>query len=163
MYKKEFGRTMVEIVAVLVVMGLLSLTGLWWYSVVMRHQKTDELLNALQMKTVEINSAMQGKNFATDEELNQFLSGFTAFVAGHTLSFYASPDKDGFVARISHLNGDKIKGALCRELITKMADQKFVSDVDFTLEGEELDDGTVGNLTVRLNGRVVNLIAMCGG
>lgn len=161
--KIESGRTMIEIVSVLVIMGLLSLTGLWWYSVSTRRQRVDELLYALQLKTVEINSAMHTKDFANTEELNQFLSGFTTFAAGHTLSFYASPDSDGFVAKISHLNGDPIKGGLCRELITKMAEQKFVSDVDFTLEGEELDDGTVGNVTVRLNGRVVDLDAMCGG
>ena len=163
MYKKEFGRTMVEIVAVLVIMGLLSLTGMWWYSVSMRRQKVDKLLHALQLKALEINTAMQNKSFASIEELNQFLSGFTTFAAGHTLTFYASPDNDGFIAKFSHLNGDPIKGPLCRELITKMADQKFVSDVDFTLEGEELDDKSVGNVTIRLNGRVVNLKAICGG
>ena len=91
------------------------------------------------------------------------MSGFTTFAVGHTLTFYASPDNDGFIAKFSHLNGDPIKGPLCRELITKMADQKFVSDVDFTLEGEELDDESVGNVTIRLNGRVVNLKAICGG
>ena len=161
--KNESGRTMLEIITVLVVMGVLSLTGVLWYSVTMRHQKTDELLHALKMKTIEVHAAMQEKNFKNSDELNQFLSGFTTFVAGHTLTFHASPDNDGFVAKFSHLNGDPIKGELCRELITKMADQKFVSDVDFTLEEEELEDGTVGDVTVRLNGRVVNLKAICGG
>lgn len=161
--KVESGRTMVEIIAVLTIMGLLSITGVLLYSIAMRHQKVDEMLNTLQLRIIEIDSAMQGKNFTDTKELDKFLSDFTTFVAGHTISFYASPDNKGFIARFSHLNGDTIKGGFCRELMTKIIDQKFVSDVDFSAEDEDFENGLVDDESVRLNERVIDLDAICGG
>ena len=127
----EQGRTMVEIISVLAIMGLLSIGGVMAYMNAVRNQKVDELLNALRMKTVEINSAMENKKFVTEEETNKFLAKFDTTVGGYTLSFHASPDKDGFVSDITNSNGEPIKGKICRTLILKMADQSFVSDVDF--------------------------------
>ena len=163
MKKHESGRSMVEILGVLAIIGVLSATGLWGYSVAMRHRTVDEILEALRLKTIEINSSLNSQKFTTDEELDKFLSTFTTQVAGYRLSFVPSPDKDGFVSEIRKADGDTIKGAMCRELITKMAEQQFVSDVDFMVEDVETDSGEKEDVTVRLNGKYVNLDAVCGG
>ena len=161
--KNESGRTMIEIIAVLVIMGVLSVTGVIWYMNAMYQQKVDAILNAVQMKTIEINSALSGKSFTDIDEKNRFLAEFKGFVNGYMLSFHASTDDDGFVTEISYLNQEPIKGRMCRDLITKMAKQRFVSDVDFTLKNEEKEDGTKGDITVRLNGQYIDLNAVCGG
>ena len=163
MKKNESGRTMGEIISVLVIMGLLSVGGIAWYMTASNQQKADEILNALQRQTILVNAAMQGKSFSNTQELNAFLSGFTTSIGGYTLSFKASSDGDGFVSDITKTNGEPIKGKMCRELITKMSEQRFVSDVDFTLKSEEKEDGTVEDVTVPLNGQYVDLEAICGG
>ena len=163
MKKNESGRTMVEVLSVLAIVGVLSVVAVWGYQSMMRKQKVDGVLHGLALKTVLINSAMESKTFSNKEELNKFLASQTTQASGYQLSFHASPDGEGFVSEITDHNGEPIKGKICRELITKMADQKFVSDVDFTLKNEEKEDGTRDDITVRLKGQYVNLNAVCGG
>lgn len=163
MQRNEAGRTMIEILGVLAIAAILSIGGIWAFQLFMRQQTVNSILNTLTLETVNINSAMQGTSFKNSEELNQFLSKYKAQVAGYQLSFYASPDGDGFVSEITSVDGNPIKGQICRDLITKMAKQQFISDVDFTLKDEEKEDGTTDDITVRLNGRYVDLNAVCGG
>ena len=164
MKKNETGRTMIEILSVLAIAGVLSVVALVGYTSIVRKQKVDALLHAITLKTVMINSVMTEKRFSSAEELNSFLSAYTTQVGGYKIAFYASPDgTEDFVTEISNPDGEPIKGAICHDLITKMAEQKFVSDVDFTLKDEETEDGTTEDITVRLNGRYVDLEAVCGG
>ena len=163
MKKNESGRTMTEILSVLAIAGVLSVVAVWGYQTAMHKQKIDGILHGLTLKAVLINASMQDKAFSNTDELNKFLASQTTQASGYQLSFHASPDGEGFVAEIADRNGEPIKGRVCRELITKMAGQKFVSDVDFTLKNEEKEDGTKGDITVRLKGQYVNLNAVCGG
>ena len=163
MKKNEFGRTMVEIISVLVIMGILSVVGVVWYSDVMQRQKVETVLNTLRLKTVEISAALNGRQFDSIEEKNKFLAGFKAFSAGYVFSFRASDEGDGFVTELSYLNREPVKGRICRELIIEMSKQQFVSDVSFTLNNEEMEDGSKQDLTVPLNGQYVDLEAVCGG
>ena len=41
--KNEKGRTMPEIIAILAIVGILSVTGGWWYFSALRQQKVDEI------------------------------------------------------------------------------------------------------------------------
>ena len=157
--KNEQGRTIIETILVLVVIGLLSLAGILGYMMMSRQQKTEEILNTLKLKTVAINSAMAGKTFSDSEELNKFLAGYSTQVVGYKISFFASESGDGFASEITNITGEPIKGAMCRELITKMADQRFVSDVEFSVKDEEENK----DVKVRLNGEVVDLDSVCGG
>lgn len=164
MKKNEIGRTMIEILSVLAIVGILSIVALVGYTSIVRKQKVDILLHTIALKTVLINSGMAGKSFSSTDELNRFLSTYTTQIGGYKIAFYAPSDEtDGFVIEISNPNGEPIKGAICRDLITKMAEQRFVSDVDFTLKDEEMEDGTTEDITVRLNGRYIDLDAVCGG
>ena len=164
MKKNEYGRTMIELLSVLAIVGVLSIVGLIGYNHLLCKQKVDALLHAIALETITINSAMTGKSFSSEDELNKFLSAYTTQTGEYRLTFRASPDGgDGFVTEITNLNGEPIKGKICRDLITKMAEQKFVSDVDFTLKDEETEDGSKEDITVRLNERYVNLEAVCGG
>ena len=163
MKKNETGRTMVEIVSVLVIMGILSVVGVAWYVNVTRQQKIEAVLNTLRMKTVEVSAALNGRQFDSIEEENKFLAGFKGYSAGYVFSFRASDDGDGFVTELSYLNREPVKGRMCRELITEMSKQQFVSDVSFTLNNEEMEDGSKQDLTVPLNGQYVDLEAVCGG
>lgn len=163
MKKVETGRTMTEIISILAIVGILSVSSLWGYETFMRRKKVEEILDVLQQQTIQINAAMQHKDYTNTEELNDFLKTYTVPVAGYTLSFMASPDADGFVSEITDSKGKPIKGKICRELITKMAEQKYTSDVAFTLKDEEMDDGTKEDVVVRLNGQYVDLNSVCGG
>ncbi len=162
MTKNEFGRTIVELIATLAIIGILSVTGLWGYQNAMQHKKIDEILRALQEQTILINAALQNHSYTDEERLDAFLKGFTTQAAGYTLSFHPSSEQGGFVSEITDTNGKPIHGKFCRELIKKMAEQEFVSDVAFSLKDEELDDGTIGDITVNLNGKYVDLNALCG-
>lgn len=162
--KNEAGRTLMEMLVVLIVMGVLSVGGLILYSRMMQREKVDVILNALQQKIIEINSSQVNAQNKDIDQMNTFLEKFTTIVDGYKISFHAAPELDGsFVSEVTHKDGSRIKGAFCRDLITKMAEQKFVSDVDFTLKDEIQEDGSMQDITVPLNGKMINLEDVCGG
>ena len=162
--KNESGKTLTEILAVLAIIGILSFIGLYGYSIAMRKKNIEAILNALQQKTVEIDSALTNRAVGDKADLNEFLKGFTTVVGSYQLSFHAVEDaQTEFVSEVTHVDGSKIKGAFCRELIKKMAEQHFISDIDFTLKNEELEDGTTGDVNIQLNEKSVDLDALCGG
>lgn len=159
----QSGRSMTEIIVVLAIMAVLSLAGATGYVLSIQQKKVNDIFNALQMNVIAIHSSMQGKKFTSLEEENAFLNNYKTQVAGYQLSFQATSDDGGFVAQISTDSGEPIKGAMCRKLIAKMAKQKFVSDVDFTVTGDEGEEGYLEKITVPLNGQVVDMDAICGG
>lgn len=162
--ENEAGRTLTEILGVLAIAGLLSVGGLIGYSQFMRHKNVDTILETLQHKIIEVNSAQANSQITDPNELNAFLQKFTTTVGAYQLSFHATMDGDGsFVSEVTHKDGSRIKGAFCRKLITKMAEQQFVADVDFSLKDEPQEDGTTANVNVSLHGKTVNLDDICGG
>ena len=163
MKNTETGRSMVEIIVVLAIIAVLSVVGAAGYMLSMRQNKINDILTTLQVNIVTIHSAMQGRTFSSLEEKNAFLSNYTSQVGEYQLSFYATEGNDGFVTKITTDSGDSIKGAMCRKLISEMARQSFVYDVDFTVTGEETDEeGYLEKVTVPLNGQVVDMDAICG-
>ncbi len=162
--KNEKGRTMNEMLAVLAIVGMLSVAGIFCYSHVIRQKNVDTILETLRQKTIEINSAMVNNKITDADKLNEFLKKFETEIGSYKLSFRAAPEMDGsFVSDVTYKDGSRIKGSFCRELIGKMSEQTFVSDVDFTLKDELQEDGTTQNITVPLNGKVINLDDVCGG
>ena len=125
-------------------------------------KNVDNVVDTLSRTMVEIDLAKPKRRISDPDKLNAFLKRFETTVGPYKISFHASQDENGqftrdgsFVSDITYKNGDRIKGSVCRKLITKMAEQKFASDVSFTLEDE--------GVTVELNGKVVNLDDLCGG
>lgn len=162
--ENESGRSLTEILGVLAIMGLLSIAGIWGYFHFMRQRTVDTILDTLQQKIIEIHSAQANHQITDPVELDAFLQKFTTTVGAYQLSFHATMDGDGsFVSEVTHKDGSRIKGAFCRKLITKMAEQQFVADVDFSLKDEPQEDGTTANVNVSLHGKTVNLDDICGG
>lgn len=161
--KNEQGRSMSEILAVLAIVGLLSVGGLIGYSQMLQKKDVDDVLDVLQQKIVEIHSAQANKKLTDPDKMNAFLEDFTTTVGDYQLSFHATGEMDGsFVSQVTHKDGTRIKGAFCRQLITKMSEQQFVEDVDFSLEDEEQEDGSIEDINVPLNGKMINLNDVCG-
>ena len=163
MKNNEKGRSMVEVIVVLAIIAVLSVVGATGYMLNMQQKKINDILNTLQMNVIAIHSAIQGKTFSSLEEKNTFLSNYRAQVGEYQLSFHATENGgDGFVIKIATDSGDAIKGGMCKKLIAKMAEQRFVYDVDFTATGEENEEGYLEKVTVPLNGQVVDMNAICG-
>ena len=119
----------------------------------------------MNLEVAQIYPALQRMDeFETKDELNKFLENYRRQVGDYILTFQADPNSSGndFVTQITHLDGSPIKGAMCRVLISKMSKLKTVQDVSFSLKNEEMDDGSVSDVTVPLNGRVIDYNAVCG-
>ena len=160
----EMGRSSTEILAVLAIGGLLSVGGLMWYSRAMERHNIDNILDTLQQKTIEIHSTSVAQQITNEDELNAYLEKFTTTVGAYKVSFHAAPEKDGsFVSEITNKDGSRLKGSFCRKLITTMAEQRFVSDVGFSLKDEPQEDGTTKDMEFSLRGKAVNLEGICGG
>lgn len=160
----ESGRTLTEILGVLAIVGILSVCGLATYVHITRQRNVDRILETLQQKIIEIHSAQANQTITDKDELDAFLATFETTVGAYTLSFHASMDNDGsFISEVTHKDGSKIKGAFCRKLITKIAEQQFVENINFSLKDELLEDGTTKDIEFSLHGKTVVLDDICGG
>ena len=160
----ESGRSLTEILGVLAIMGLLSIAGIWGYFHFMRQRTVDTILDTLQQKIIEINSAQANHQITDPVELDAFLEKFETTVGAYRLSFHSTSDANGsFISEVTHKDGSKIKGAFCRKLITKMAEQQFVENINFSLKDEPLEDGTTKDIEFSLHGKTVVLDDICGG
>ena len=160
----ESGRTLTEILGVLAIVGILSVCGLATYVHITRQRNVDRILETLQQKVIEINAAQANQTITDKDKLDAFLANFETSVGAYTLSFHASTDNDGsFISEVTHKDGSKIKGAFCRQLIRKMAEQQFVENINFSLKDEPLEDGTTKDIEFSLHGKTVVLDDICGG
>lgn len=164
--KAESGRTLVEVMAVLAIVGILSVAGVWLYSVSNRERQLNDIIHDMNFQVVQIYAGLQQRgDFASADEFNKFLTAYQKPVGRYLLTFQADPDSDeksAFMTQITRLDGQPIKGEMCRALIFKMSKLKTARDVSFTLKDEEMDDGTKADVTVPLNGKYVDYDAMCG-
>ena len=162
--KSQTGRTLIEVLSVLAIIGVLSTGGLFGYTYVMRQKAVDNIADTLQKKMVEIDLAQPKRKITDPVRLNAFLKRFETTVGSYKISFYASEDRDGsFFSDITHKNGQRISGSFCRKLMSKMAEQKFASDVSFSLKDELQEDGSRQDINISLNGKTVNWDDICGG
>jgi type II secretory pathway pseudopilin PulG len=164
----EKGRTITEILVVLGIIGVLSLTGMWYYSRSTQEQKVNDILNAIHVQTVQIAPALSQHKFETPEQRAEFLKAYTIEASGYRIEFEPILDEtsfsgEDFTARVYSSNGQPIKGSMCRRLIKALSEQEMAKDVDFTLKDEELEDGQKGDVQVKLNEQIIDLDALCGG
>ena len=161
----ESGRTMVEVMAILAIVGVLSVGGVWLFGSSNQEKEINDIIYQMNLQVAQIYPAMERNgSFSSKSSLDKFLSPYTRQVGKYVLSFQADPNSEGddFIMQITKANGEPIKGKMCRALVHKMAQLKMAKDVSFSLKDEEMDDGTIADLTVPLNGKTIDYSAMCG-
>ena len=166
--ESEFGHAMSEILAVLAIIGVLSVGTLVGFRQAMTKQKIHDIIQAINLNSVQIMASLSANRMTTPDAMDAFLKNYTTSVGDYKIVFKAPRDTDRefkgteFVAEISDKNGVRIKGAMCRKLLTTMVKVNGVSDIDFSVNNAEMDDGTVEDVTMRLSGKAVDLNALCG-
>ncbi len=164
----ESGRTLTEVLAILAIIGVLSVSSLLSFRHLMNKHKVNEIIHAINLSSVQILVNLAQRKMNSVEEMNQFLAPYATSVQGYNISFKAPKDAtqnfsgSEFVAEITDKNGAKIKGAMCRQIVTSMLKVQGVSDIDFTVNNEETEEGVFETVTMRLSGKAVDLNALCG-
>lgn len=166
--KNELGRSMMEMLAVLAIVGVLSVGTIAGFRHAMAKQKINDIVHTINLASVQILVSLTHRKIATPDEMDAYLEKYTTKSGGYNITFKAPRDTDRefsgseFVAEITDETGEKIKGSMCRRLLTTMVKVNGVSDVDFTIHQTEEEDGTVEDITMRLSGKTVDLNALCG-
>ena len=164
-YITESGRTLVEVMAVLAVIGVLSVGGFWLFDLSNQERQINDIIYHMNIQVAQIYPALdQNAPFGSEESLNRFLAPYQKQVGDYLLTFQADSNvqaKD-FIVQITRADGNSIKGKMCRNLISKMSQLKVTRDVSFTLKDEEMEDGSVADVTIPLKGRVIDFKALCG-
>ncbi len=75
MKKLESGRSMVEMLGVLAIIGVLSIGGIAGYTMAMNRYKANELLNAASMASVMALSANGGNGISAETDYSTLLPG----------------------------------------------------------------------------------------
>ncbi len=166
--KTQQGRTILEILMILSIIGILSLSGMWYYTRLLQEQKMNDLLNAIHLQLVQISSLNIAKQFDTPQQMDEYLKDFTVQTKDYIIEFHSIADEEpfsgsNFVAQVRSVDGRMIKGAECRRLLKVLSEQKMTMDMSFSLKNEELEDGSHADVNIRLNDKVIDLDSLCGG
>ena len=92
--KVENGRTMVEMLGTLAIMGVLSVTGVAGYTWAIERSRVNNLMHEITMRTASVSTAMLAEktpSLAEFDENSQYIDGVT-FSLGSPLSFSSSPN-----------------------------------------------------------------------
>lgn len=165
--QNEFGRTLTELLAVLAIIGVLSITSLVGFQRLTNKNKVNEIIQTINLASIQILTHLTHQRMSSPEEMNSFLAAYSTKVMDYNIKFKAPTDTQEFtgsefVAEITDKNGAKIKGSMCRQIVTSMIQVQGVSDIDFTVNSEETEDGNIETVTMRLSGKAVDLNALCG-
>ena len=87
MKKNENGRSMVEMLGVLAIVGVLSLTGIQGYTIAMRKYRANEIVQMASFLSIMAQSANAGEG----ECIKLSETGFTSTVAGVDVDMVANP------------------------------------------------------------------------
>ena len=121
--RAETGRSMVEMLGVLAVVGVLSVGGIAGYTYAMDKHKTNELLNEASKRAVIVAAQIAA---GREPSLREFENNETA---GGTISTDPATDIDGGVGiRVSG-----VKESVCKNLVKLENDVMYVAKDDKTL------------------------------
>ncbi len=162
----ELGRSITEMLAVIAIVAILSLGALAGFRQAMVNQTVNSLVQAVNLGSIQALTALTTRIFKDADEMDEFLKQFKTTVYGYVVDFKAPRDQEfngtEFVAKITTKEGQKIKGKMCRKILTTMVEVNGVSDVDFSIENVEDENGIEQTVTMRLSGKAVDLDAICG-
>ncbi len=106
--KQEIGRSMVEILGVLAVIGVLSIGGIWGYTFAMTKYIANETISEINMRAHDISHQMQKEDI---EEITMAMGDMTE--TGFPISARISPvDEDYFEIFV-----EDVPSNVCRELL----------------------------------------------
>ena len=87
MLKNETGRSMVEMLGVLAIIGVLSVGGIAGYTMAMKKYKANEILNTISMLATVAHAQNGGEGLAaTNDTFNSTSAGLTVISEGGTLT-----------------------------------------------------------------------------
>ncbi len=87
MKKNEYGRSMVEMLGVLAIIGILSVTGIYGYTIAMRKYRANEIVQAASVLAIMAQSANSGEGECV--KLSDI--GFFSSVGGLDVNMVAKP------------------------------------------------------------------------
>ena len=129
--KVQSGRSMVEMLGVLAVIGVLSVAAIWGYDFAMSKHKANEILAAVFRQLPSISTAMQQEQDPAEYE--ETLFGVTISLVGEDPSQDLKGTDDGFVIQIENLSS-----SVCKNLINGFSDEKAV--VKSKCDGNETEN-----------------------
>ena len=164
----ESGRTMTEVLSVLALMGILSISSILGLKHLMNKNKINEIIHNINLSSIQILTDLSHQKMETPDKMDEFLARYKSTVQGYRIVFKAPRDTDRefsgteFVAEITDEKGNRIKGSMCRQIINSTVNMQGVSDISFKVNNEEMEDGTTESVSMRLSGKAVDLNALCG-
>ena len=138
MKKNENGRSMVEMLGVLAIIGVLSVAGISGYTIAMRKYRAGEIAQAISMMAVEAKTSNHGAGIAVDTSYVNLLE--TSTVPAGVSMLKAKAEDEKFSGKIE-LTVDSSE--LCQAVKNIFGDsqtrplyvsQEGCSDAPFTLE-----------------------------
>lgn len=137
--KQESGRSMVEMLAVLAIVGVLSIGAVSGYSLAMRSHKTNKLLNEASKRAVVAISQLNDGKSVEEASFAEFADN-TFDGATFATHLVAVPYSSNQVA----IQVDNVEQGICRNLISKSGTHFFVAKID-TLDTPMVPDDCAEN------------------
>ena len=112
MIKKESGRSMIEILGVLAIIGVLSVGGIYGYTIAMRRYKANEIAHVASMLYTAAHSANGGDGDCIDLST----TSLTKNPAGVSIEMVADATVDGSKTIIHLQINDSDEDAICKQI-----------------------------------------------
>lgn len=156
----ESGRSATEMLAILSIIGVLYVVGIWGFNLLQEKHEENELANQIALNAVEIKMAMQSGTYKDKESFEKFLASLTMPYKNYTLSYHASDTfNQTYIMEITDKDGDYIKGKKCRQILRNLSKNQESTNLSFKVDDEE----TQTEETIWLAGKSVALKDICGG
>ena len=107
--KNENGRSMVEMLGVLALIGVLSVMGIYGYTFAMRKHRANEIMQTATMLTIMAHAANRGDG----DCIKLSDSNLTQKVAGVDLEMVANAENNSVCIKISGIEDQSEVDALC--------------------------------------------------
>ena len=130
MKQSENGRSMVEMLGVLAIVGVLSISGIYGYTVAMRNHRANEIIHTASMLVVSAHSANSGEGGCV--ELSRV--GLPTRLGGVDVNMMAELSPDGSVDVKIDVGDDN--DALCEAIQRIAASESTAYNIDC---GEDVD------------------------
>ncbi len=148
---------MLEIISVLVIMGLLSISGLYFYSRAMNQVSVNNIVEVINQSIVLVESELMQKSFETPEAMDNFLQGYSREIGGYEVVFYAPKDNftgKEYVFEVRVSDDKTFDKDFCKALITTLVSNKEISSIMLNANNQE------GNTVTQ---SLVDVDAFCNG